>query len=117
MLSFTIEQWAIVALVFVAGWLLGLASHGGGKKWRARYAAARAAHAPPRQAAAAPRVAAETRTAELQREHDRLRSAAPVTAPAVAPTTPVRPSVASAARPAYAPGERRGWFELGPQRP
>ena len=59
MLSFTIEQWAVVALVFVAGWLLGLASHGGGRKWRERYAAEREAHAQNRKAA-------EQRVAALQ---------------------------------------------------
>ena len=114
MLSFTIEQWAIVALVFVAGWLLGLASHGGGRKWRERYAAEREAHAQTRKAADARVATAEARTTELQREHDRLRAAAPVTAQTV---TPVRTTMASStARPAYAPGEQRGWFDWGPRR-
>jgi hypothetical protein len=119
--AFTLTQWAIVALVFVAGWLLGLASHSGGRKWRDRYTAERDAHATLRRDADArvaqakadadARVAAaEARHAELSREHDRLRAAAPVTAGTVAPVR------TAAARPAYAPGERRGWFDWGPRR-
>jgi hypothetical protein len=119
--SFTITQWAILALVFVAGWLLGLASHPGGRKWRERYAAEREAHAVARKDADA-RVAAakadadariaaaETRHRDLERDHARLSAAAPVTAATVAPTRTV------AARPAYAPGERRAWFDWGPRR-
>lgn len=103
MQSFTIEQWAIIALVFVAGWFLGLASHSGGRKWRERYAAEREAHATTRHDADARVAAAETRQTELEREHARLRAAAPVVTP--------RPVVARAARPAYPAGERRGWFD------
>lgn len=108
--SFSLEQWLFVALVFVAGWLLGLASHAGGKKWRERYAAEREAHAQTRKAADARVATAEASHAELTREHDRLRAAAPVTAQTVAPARTV------AARPAYAPGERRGWFDWGTRR-
>ena len=90
-MSFTITEWAIVALVFVGGWLLGLASHPGGRKWRERYATEREAHAAARADADA-RVAAakadadaradaaETRYRELERDHARLVSTAPVTA-------------------------------------
>ncbi len=119
MLFSTPTQWAVLALCLVAGWLLGLASHPGGGKWKARYLAERDAHAGYRRDADA-RVAEvrtgesqavadlKARTAELERENARLRAAAPVTAATVAP----RPVVA-AARPAYAPGERRGWFDWG----
>ncbi len=41
---FTLNQWAVVALVFVAGWLVGLMSRSGSKKWRLRYEAERDAH-------------------------------------------------------------------------
>jgi cell division protein FtsB len=121
MLFSTPTQWVVLALCLVAGWLFGLASHPGGGKWKARYLAERDAHAANRKQAEAR--LAETRTgdsqavadlkarnAELERENARLRSAAPVTAATVAPRT------LAAARPAYAPGERRGWFDWGPRR-
>lgn len=108
MLSFTVTQWAIVALVFVAGWLLGLASHPGGRKWRERYAAEREAHAAARRDADARVAATEAKHRELERDHARLVAAAPVTASTIQPTR--------AARPAYAPGEKRGWFDWGPRR-
>ncbi|WP_419809110.1 hypothetical protein [Sphingomonas sp.] len=121
MQPFTVTQWAILALVFVAGWLLGLASHAGGRKWRERYAAERDAHATYRRddearvaaarADADTRVAAaETRAREIERDHARLAAAAPVTAATVAPTRTV------VTRPVYAPGERRGWFDWGNRR-
>ena len=121
MQSFTVTQWAIVILVFVAGWLLGLASHPGGRKWRERYAAEREAHASVRRDAdarvaaletqhrdaEARAAAAETRHAELER--DRVRTA-DTDRIAVAPRRPI------ATRPAYPAGERRGWFDFGPRR-
>ena len=109
MLSFTITQWAILALVFVAGWLIGLASHPGGRKWRERYATEREAHAVARRDADARIAANDAKYRELERDHARLAAAAPVTAATVAP----RPLASSVARPAYAPGERRGWFDWG----
>lgn len=117
MLTFTVTQWAIIALVFVAGWLLGLASHPGGRKWRERYAAEREAHAVARKDADARVVAAEAKHRELERDHARLAAAAPVTAATVAPArAPARtPARLGAARPAYAPGEKRGWFDWGPR--
>ena len=45
MLFTTPTQWFAVAVALVAGWLFGLASHPGGKKWKARYLAERDAHA------------------------------------------------------------------------
>lgn len=127
MQPFTVTQWAILALVFVAGWLLGLASHPGGRKWRERYAAERDAHAAARrdtdaQAAAiradadARVAAAETRHRELERDHARLVAAAPVTAATVTPATTVaadpRPVSTRVVRPTV-PGERRRWFDFG----
>ena len=43
-MAFTTNQWAIVALVFVAGWLLGLMSRSSGKRWRRDYEREREAH-------------------------------------------------------------------------
>ena len=33
-MNFTTNQWAILALVLLLGWLLGLASRTGGRRWR-----------------------------------------------------------------------------------
>ncbi len=44
MLDFTTNQWFIVVLIFVLGWLLGLMSRSGGAKWRRKYEAERDAH-------------------------------------------------------------------------
>jgi hypothetical protein len=110
---FTTTQWLIVALVLVAGWLLGLASHPGGKTWKTRYAAEREAHAANRKEAEARIAAADRRNAELEREHARLARTAPVTAATIAPRAT---AAANRARPAYPSGERRGWFDWG-QRP
>ncbi|WP_288460013.1 hypothetical protein [uncultured Sphingomonas sp.] len=61
MLFTTPTQYIALAIALVAGWLFGLASHPGGKKWKARYAAERDAHA-----------AATKRIAELERDNARL---------------------------------------------
>lgn len=45
MLFTTATEWAALALTLLGGWLLGLASHPGGRKWRDRYNAERDAHA------------------------------------------------------------------------
>ena len=44
MTPFTTNQWIVVALVLVAGWLLGLMSRSGGGKWKREYEAERDAH-------------------------------------------------------------------------
>jgi hypothetical protein len=106
MLFTTPTQWAALALVLVAGWLLGLASHPGGRRWRDRYTTERDAHAAARRDADARVRQAEARTAELEREHARIARTAPVAATPVATTRPL-----ATARPAYPAGERRGWFD------
>ena len=45
MLFHTPTQFAVLALLLVAGWFFGLASHPGGRKWRTRYEEEREAHA------------------------------------------------------------------------
>lgn len=55
-MSFTTNQWVILGLVLVLGWVLGLASRGGGRKWRRELERERAA-----------RIAAEKRIGELER--------------------------------------------------
>ncbi len=61
MLFTTSTQYIALAVALIAGWLFGLASHPGGRKWKTRYAAERDAHA----------VTAK-RVAELERDHGRL---------------------------------------------
>ena len=45
MLFTTTTQYVALAVALVAGWLLGLASHPGGRRWKQRYAEEREAHA------------------------------------------------------------------------
>ncbi|MBW6528920.1 hypothetical protein KZ813_18935 [Sphingomonas sp. RHCKR7] len=61
MLFTTSTQYIALAVALIAGWLFGLASHPGGRKWKARYTAERDAHA-----------ATAKRVAELERDHGRL---------------------------------------------
>jgi len=116
MLFTTPTEFAALACLFVAGWLLGLASHPGGRKWKDRYAAERDAHTGVRKDSDARVADAQRRIAELERENARLASA-PVAAPAVverrdavvAPTT----RMGTTRRVVRTPGERRGWFDFG----
>ncbi len=137
MLFSTPTQFAVLALALVAGWLLGLASHPGGRKWKDRYAAEREAHATARKEADARVAEADRRTAEADArvlEAERIQAAPIVerdlavgtrtvsdtrddhgfsepvrTAPAVG-----RPDAIPAARPAYPTSGRREWFDFGP---
>jgi len=59
MLFTTTTQYIALAIALVAGWLFGLASHPGGRKWKARYVAERDAHA-----------VTSKRISELERDHD-----------------------------------------------
>jgi hypothetical protein len=123
----TPTQFAALALIFVAGWLFGLASHPGGKKWKARYLAERDAHASVKNDADVRAAAAEKRAVEAERENARLVRTVPVAAPVTTTAVPVqgRPVVApvahssamSSGRPAYrADGTKRGWFDFDQRR-
>ena len=124
----TPTQFAALALVFVAGWLFGLASHPGGKKWKARYLAERDAHASVKKDGDVRAAAAEKRAVEAERENARLVKdveAARVAAPVVERQPVVdtsRSEALSSARPAYArpaynaDGTKRGWFDFEPRR-
>ena len=117
----TPTQFAALALVFVAGWLFGLASHPGGKKWKARYLAERDAHGAAKKDSDLRAVAAEKRATEAEHENARLVKSAEV-----APVVERRPVVdtvarsearAAYARPAYrADGTKRGWFDFDQRR-
>jgi hypothetical protein len=144
MLFSTTTQYVVLVLVLIAGWFFGLASSSGGARWRERYAAERDAHAAARRDLDARRADADKRVAdaervhrdraaasdarivELERENERLRTAAPVStmtvrptpvsAPAAAPTrapSTMPPIARDAAVPAYPDGTKRGWFDFG----
>lgn len=122
MLLTTTTELTLLALVLVAGWLFGLASHSGGAKWKTRYLAERDAHAGYRRDADARVAAAEARHAELERENARLAKAPPVAAaqpvapmpqPVATPAYTARP--ATVIRPTRTDGERRGWFDFAPR--
>ncbi len=130
----TPTQFAALALVFVAGWLFGLASHPGGKKWKARYLAERDAHAAVKKDGDVRAAAAEKRAFEAEHENGRLVKAAEAArvAPAVVERQPVlerapvvdtsRTGALSSARPGYArpaynaDGTKRGWFDFDQRR-
>ena len=59
MLFTTTTQYIALAVALIAGWLFGLASHPGGRKWKARYVAERDAHA-----------VTSKRVSDLERDHD-----------------------------------------------
>ncbi|WBO23488.1 hypothetical protein [Sphingomonas abietis] len=63
-MGFTANQWAILALVLILGWLIGLLSRSGGVKWRRAYEEERVA----RQAAERQSIAHRERIAELERQ-------------------------------------------------
>ena len=124
----TPTQFAALALVFVAGWLFGLASHPGGKKWKARYLAERDAHASVKKDGDVRAAAAEKRAVEAEHENARLVKdvEAARVAPAVVERAPVvdasRTGALSSARPGYArpaynaDGTKRGWFDFDQRR-
>lgn len=75
--TFTTNQWVVVFLVLLLGWLLGLISRSGGAKWRRAYEAERDGRIEDSREHAAALEAANARIAELER-------AQPVVAPVVA---------------------------------
>jgi hypothetical protein len=64
MIAFTPNQWAILFLTLVLGWLLGMMSRSGGARWRRAAADERTA----RERIETERDAARARIAELERE-------------------------------------------------
>jgi len=116
MLFTTPTQLAVLALVLVAGWFFGLASHPGGRKWRERYTTEREAHAANRKQAEVHLAQQQARAAELERENERLaRQATSVRADAPASAPVSAPMASGAARPAFALSRTRrpsrGWFD------
>lgn len=111
MLFTTPTQWIALAITLIAGWLFGLASHPGGRKWKQRYAEERDVHGRTRKDLDARLAEREARIAELERDNERLSRAAPVATDTV--TSDHRsigrePMAQSAARPAGT--MRARWF-------
>ena len=67
MASFTPEFWLILGLTLVLGWVLGLMSRSGGKRWKRELAEERRAHEMARKDYEARLAAADARIAELER--------------------------------------------------
>ena len=76
--AFTINQWAILFLVLLLGWLIGLVSRGGGAKWRRAYEAERDARTQEQAEHEETLAAANARIEEL----DRVEPVAVAPAPA-----------------------------------
>lgn len=89
MTGFTTNQWAILALVLLLGWLLGLMSRSGGGKWRRSYEAERSDALRTRAEADARLATANARIAELERSQ--TTAPVPVPAPAMTPTPVTTP--------------------------
>lgn len=115
MLFTTTTQYVALAVALVAGWLFGLASHPGSRKWKQRYADEREAHATVRREHDARLAEANARIKALEAENARLGRAAPVTAATIAPhahaaTAATSASAASTSRAGYPAGSGSGWF-------
>ena len=115
MLFTSATQFAVLALCLVAGWIFGLASAPGGRRWRDKYRAEEAAHAAYRKDAETRIAAAETRSRELQVAQERAAMVTavpgqplPGLAGARVAATTRRPAETEAAAPAGAGW--RGWF-------
>lgn len=95
MLFTTPTQFAVLAVCLLAGWLFGLASAPGGRKWKDRLRETELAHATYRKDADQRVRDAEARAKTAEAERDRLARAVPVTSqpvatPAYAPPPPPR---------------------------
>ena len=72
MLFQTPTQFAVLALVLLAGWFFGLASSSGGKKWKQRFRDEEAAHKAYRAEVANDVKTRDARLQEVEAERDRL---------------------------------------------
>jgi predicted flap endonuclease-1-like 5' DNA nuclease len=104
-------QYIVLALILVVGWLFGLASHPGGRKWRTRFEHERTLYAEYHRNAEARIRDAERRAEELEAENARLTRAVAPPAPA-APVIPAATVAATTAAVEDMP-PRRGWFSWG----
>ena len=112
MLFTTPTQWLALAVALIAGWLFGLASHPGGRKWKQRYADERDVHGRNRKDFDVRIAERDARIQELERDNDRLAKAVPVAAAPVV-TAPIASAPVSDDRYATRPvSTTRGrWFD------
>ncbi len=87
MLFQTPTQFAVLALLLFAGWLLGLASSSGGKKWKQRFRDEEAAHKAYRTEVATELRTRDERLREIEVERDRLAKERGTATAAAATTT------------------------------
>jgi predicted flap endonuclease-1-like 5' DNA nuclease len=121
MLFHTPTQYLVLVLCLVAGWLFGLASSSGGRKWRERHHAEEIEHRRYRDETVAELKARDTRIRELEAERDRALRAAPVgtTGTYAAGAVPVAATAAAAATTSHTHDTQRhheglgGWFGWG----
>jgi predicted flap endonuclease-1-like 5' DNA nuclease len=121
MLFHTPTQYLVLVLCLVAGWLFGLASSSGGRKWRERHHAEEIEHRRYRDETVAELKARDTRIRELEAERDRALRAAPVgtTGTFAAGAVPVAATTAAAATTSHTHDTQRhheglgGWFGWG----
>ena len=102
----TLTQFVALALTLIAGWLLGLGTAPGGKRWRERYQDEELDHASYRHQAETDLKEANRRIRELEAECDKLKKAAETAAVAA-------PVAAAAVADPEPGGGWRGWFGWG----
>jgi len=96
----TPTQWIALALTLIAGWLLGLGSASGGKRWRERFEDEEIEHASYRHQAEIDLKEANRRIRDLEAECEKLKKADPAPAAAAVASEP-------------AGSAWRGWFGWG----
>jgi predicted flap endonuclease-1-like 5' DNA nuclease len=113
MLFSTPTQFAVLALCLLIGWLFGLASHPGGRKWKERHRTEEAAHAAYRREAEAELTAARARITTLEAERDRALAAAPARTGVLHGAAPIAGAAAAAGSTTHEGGGWRSWFGGG----
>ncbi len=103
-------QFTALVLTLIAGWLLGLGSSSGGRKWRERYQDEEVEHSSYRHQAEIDLKEANRRVRDLEAECERLKKAV-TAAEATAATAAVTPAPAVASDESGAGW--RGWFGWG----
>jgi predicted flap endonuclease-1-like 5' DNA nuclease len=104
----TPTQWLALVVTLLAGWLFGLASSSGGKKWRDLYQEEEIDHASYRHQAETDLKEANRRIRDLEAECEKLKKDATVAAPVAGAAV-----AAAAADPEPAGAGWRGWFGWG----
>lgn len=105
----TPTQFAALALTLIGGWLLGLGSSSGGRKWRDRFEDEEIAHAGYRHQAETDLKEANRKIRDLEAECDRLKR----DAASAAAAAPVAAAAAAAPAETESGGGWRGWFGWG----